>query len=74
LTSASDSRCPTTLLEITFFFFGRVITKGIVKEKLEARANYEQAVAQGNSAQLLEQKRADVFELVCKLLTFELKF
>ncbi len=42
----------------------RVTTKGIVQEKEQARESYHSAVARGDSAQLLEQKRADVFELV----------
>ena len=46
----------------------RVVTKGIVQEKQQARDTYNQAVAQGDGAQLLEQKRTDVFELVCQLL------
>jgi translation elongation factor EF-Tu-like GTPase len=37
------------------------VTKGVVKEKQEARQTYERALQQGDSAQLLEQKRADVF-------------
>ena len=41
-----------------------VVTKGVVQEKEQARDTYHQAVAQGDGAQLLEQKRADVFELV----------
>ena len=41
-----------------------VVTKGVVQEKQQARDTYNQAVAQGDGAQLLEQKRADVFELV----------
>ena len=42
----------------------RVITKGVVQEKQQARATYEHAVSHGDGAQLLEQKRTDIFELV----------
>ena len=41
----------------------REITKGVVQEKQQARATYGQAVSRGDGAQLLEQKRTDVFEL-----------
>jgi len=40
-----------------------VITKGVVQEKQQARATYDTAIAKGDGAQLLEQKRTDVFEL-----------
>eukprot|EP00042_Codosiga_hollandica_P053811 m.713848 g.713848 ORF g.713848 m.713848 type:complete len:297 (-) comp58781_c0_seq54:1888-2778(-) len=40
-----------------------VVTKGEVRKKEEARATYEAAVARGDGAQLLEQKRTDIFEL-----------
>ena len=40
------------------------MTTGAVQEKQQARETYSKAVAGGQSAQLLEQKRADVFELV----------
>ena len=40
-----------------------VVTKGVVQEKQQARATYEKAIASGDGAQLLEQKRADIFEL-----------
>jgi hypothetical protein len=40
-----------------------VVTKGVVQEKQQARDTYEQAIAHGDGAQLLEQKRTDVFEL-----------
>ena len=39
------------------------ITKGKVQGKHAARATYHSAVQQGNSAQLLEQMRADVFQM-----------
>lgn len=39
------------------------VTKGIVQEKETARATYEAALAHGDSAQLLEQKRSDVFQM-----------
>jgi hypothetical protein len=39
------------------------VTKGIVKEKVAARQEYEAAVAAGDSAQLLEQLREDVFQM-----------
>ncbi len=41
-----------------------MITKGIVQEKQQARDTYNAAIAKGDGAQLLEQKRTDVFELV----------
>ena len=40
-----------------------VVTMGVVQEKQQARDTYNQAVAQGDGAQLLEQKRTDIFEL-----------
>eukprot|EP00042_Codosiga_hollandica_P058189 m.873868 g.873868 ORF g.873868 m.873868 type:complete len:910 (+) comp59792_c0_seq2:158-2887(+) len=40
-----------------------VVTKGIVREKQAARQTYDRALARGDGAQLLEQKRTDVFEL-----------
>lgn len=40
---------------------GERVIKGIVKERGEARATYEQAVRQGKRAALLEQERDDVF-------------
>jgi hypothetical protein len=44
----------------------RVITKGIVKERMAARKEFDQAVARGTSVQLLEQQRTDIFELVIR--------
>ena len=41
-----------------------VVTKGVMQEKQEARNTYERAVQQGDSAQLLEQKRSDVFQML----------
>ena len=40
-----------------------MITKANVQEKVEARQTYEAAVAAGDSAQLLEQVRDDVFQM-----------
>ena len=40
-----------------------VVTKGVVQEKQQARNTYERAIQQGDSAQLLEQKRSDVFQM-----------
>lgn len=42
---------------------GLVVT-GVVKEKVKARQTYEAAIAAGDSAQLLEQLRDDVFRMV----------
>jgi hypothetical protein len=39
------------------------VTKGEVQEKEQARATYDAAVASGQGAQLLEQKRADIFQM-----------
>ncbi|KAG8822678.1 hypothetical protein FRC18_010973, partial [Serendipita sp. 400] len=39
------------------------VIKGVVKEKLEAKKAYEQAVAQGKTAGLLQQEHADVFRV-----------
>ena len=40
-----------------------VVTKADVQEKAEARQTYERAVAAGDSAQLLERVRDDVFQM-----------
>jgi Ca-activated chloride channel family protein len=40
-----------------------VTTTAIVQEKAQARATYEAAIAHGESAQLLEEKRSDVFQM-----------
>ena len=40
-----------------------IITKGIVQEKKAARETFNSAVQRGAGAQLLEQRRNDVFEM-----------
>ncbi|HUR38418.1 MAG TPA: VIT domain-containing protein, partial [Planctomycetota bacterium] len=40
---------------------GKRVIKGIVKERGEARATYQKAIADGKRAALLEQDRDDVF-------------
>ena len=40
-----------------------VVTTAVVQEKAQARATYESAIAHGDSAQLLEEKRSDVFQM-----------
>jgi len=43
------------------FEMNGVVTVAVVKERAAARAAFEQAIAAGKSAQLLEEKRADIF-------------
>ena len=38
-------------------------TKGVVQEKQQARSTYKTALSNGQQAQLLDQKRGDVFEI-----------
>eukprot|EP00041_Stephanoeca_diplocostata_P021253 m.490577 g.490577 ORF g.490577 m.490577 type:complete len:941 (-) comp21779_c0_seq1:160-2982(-) len=40
-----------------------VVTKAVIKEKVQARQAYDAAVARGDGAQLLEQKRDDIFQM-----------
>lgn len=40
-----------------------VVTKAAIQEKVQARQTYDAALARGDSAQLLEQKRDDVFQM-----------
>ena len=40
-----------------------VVTRAVVRPKEEARQVYQQAVAQGQQAQLLEEDRADIFQM-----------
>ena len=42
---------------------GDRVTKAVIQEKEEARANYEKAKTQGKSASLLEQHRPNVFQM-----------
>jgi hypothetical protein len=43
------------------------VIKGVVKEKREAKAQYQQAIAQGQTAGLLEQEHTDGELLRCAL-------
>ena len=45
---------------------GRII-KGVVKETKQAKEDYEDAIATGYSAFLLEEKLADVFKVLSLL-------
>eukprot|EP01137_Pigoraptor_chileana_P018478 Opistho-2@78016 len=52
----------SAVFEFTAEVDGRIVN-GVVRPKEIARAEYEHAVAQGQSAYLLEESRADVFEV-----------